>query len=272
MRFLRCVRLGRYETIRVRKIKLVLYPICGAVIVTAGWQLWKMMCSMQHTEELYAELTEVREENAGSVEEMMANPWLLELQEENPEVAGWIRIPDTRIDYPVMQTEEDNDYYLNHDFNRESNAHGAPFLDVNCRIGESENLIIYGHNMKDKTMFQNLMLYKDAQFCESNGTIEFDTPEKSMYYQVIFVMLLSAEETEEFPYYQYIDLSDADRYQEFLEMCAQYAIWERDGWQSQGQQAAEQSSGICDTLLTLSTCEYTRKDGRLVVVAVNTRE
>ncbi len=258
---------------RIGKIKLVLYPVCAAVVAVAGWQLWQMKSSMEHTQEVYTEIAAVREDADEIPEDDSdANPWLLELQEENPELAGWIRIPETRIDYPVMQTGEDNDYYLNHDFKRESNAHGAPFLDVNCRIGETQNLIVYGHNMKDGTMFRDLMLYKDAAFCESNGTIEFDTPEKSRYYQVTFVLLLSAGETEDFPYYQYIDLSDADRQQEFLEKCAQYAIWERKGWQEEMKSAAEQSSTVCDLLLTLSTCEYTRKDGRLVVVAMRKTE
>ena len=255
----------------MKLVKLFLYPICALVILFSGWKLWEMKVARTHTEKLYTELAALRDTDAGSDSDAnsdtaesketnaVSNPWLLTLQQQNPELAGWIRIPGTRIDYPVMQTAEDNDFYLTHDFQREENAHGAPFLDVNCKIGSSENLIIYGHHMKDGTMFRDLMLYKKADFCASNGTIEFDTPEESAQYQVIFVMLLSAEDAEDFPYYQYIDLSDEAEYQEFLANCAEYARWQRED--------AMDESAAAGGLLTLSTCEYSHRDGRLVVVA-----
>ena len=255
-------------------IKRIVYPICAVVIAVAGWKLWQMYQAMTQTQELYTSLWEKAEtlqENTAEADD--SNPWLTELQKENPELVGWIRIDGTNINYPVMQTAEDNDYYLDHDFERESNAHGTPFLDVNCRIGESENLIIYGHNMKDGTMFRDLMLYKDAEFCASNGTIEFLTPEDSTEYQVRFVLLLSAEDTEVFPYYEYVDLTGkeddaaeagsaeedsagAGRYEEYLQKCAEYAIWQSEELPETGAE-----------LLTLSTCEYSTADGRLVVVA-----
>lgn len=260
----------------MKKAKKILYPICAVILLIAVWNLWSIKSSTVHTEKLYNTLAERTEsgneqkkepdeteqnaaDNESAASKKIANPWLTELQKENEELAGWIKIPDTAIDYPVMQTGSDNDYYLTHDFNKEENVHGAPFLDVNCQIGTSENLIIYGHNMKDKTMFQNLMLYRDASFCESNGVIEFDTPEESRKYQVIFVMLISEKEAESFPYYKYIDLSDETLYRNFLEQCSRYAIWQSKSLPEPGTE-----------LLTLSTCEYSRQNGRLVVVAKKT--
>lgn len=258
----------------MKKIKKILYPICAVGILFALWNLQKIDQSTKRTEKLYHELAkqweqerkttgskEAGDKDAGMVETerggaSVANAWLLDLQQQNQELAGWIRIPDTEIDYPVMQTKEDNDYYLTHDFEREENVHGTPFLDVNCKIGESENLIIYGHHMKDGTMFQNLMLYEDPKYCESNGIIEFDTPEESQQYQVIFVMLLSEEDTGDFPYYKCTDLAKEELYQGFLTRCSQYAIWQSNDLPDPGTQ-----------LLTLSTCEYSRENGRLVVVA-----
>lgn len=258
----------------MKKAKKILYPICAVNLLVAVWNLWSIKSSTVRTEKLYDTLAERTESDNKEIKdsdgteqdtaeaenvsagEKIVNPWLTELQKENEELVGWIKIPDTAIDYPVMQTGSDNDYYLTHDFNKEENVHGAPFLDVNCQIGISENLIIYGHNMKDKTMFQNLMLYKDSSFCESNGVIEFDTPEESRKYQVIFVMLISEKEAESFPYYKYINLSDEALYQGFLEQCSQYAIW-------RGTELPEPGT----ELLTLSTCEYSRQNGRLVVVS-----
>lgn len=248
----------------MKKLKIVLYPICVLLLLIAGWNLWKIKSSTDHTQKLYTNLAKETEtesaDNEKSTEtESSTNSWLTELQNQNDELVAWIKIPGTVIDYPVMQTGSDNDYYLTHNFNKEEDAHGAPFLDVNCKIGESENLIIYGHHMKDKTMFQNLMLYKDADFCESNGTIEFYTPTESSKYQVIFVILITAEQAEKFPYYKCVDLSNDEVYEGFFQQCSRYAIWQSDDLPSAGT-----------NLITLSTCEYSQTDGRLVVVASQT--
>ena len=243
----------------------------------AVWNLWNIQSSTEQTEKLYEKLAlraeegQTKDENttdpnkteycehedADKTGSGASNAWLLVLQKQNEELVGWIRIPGTVIDYPVMQTGSDNDYYLTHDFNREENVHGTPFLDMNCKIGVSDNLIIYGHHMKDGTMFQNLMKYKDAAFCESNGTVEWDTPEETCEYQIIYVMLISAEEAERFPYYKCIDLSYEEIYEGFLKQCSRYAIWQQSG------ELPSPGTG----LLTLSTCEYSQTDGRLVIVA-----
>ncbi len=253
----------------MKKIKKVLYPVCGLIIAFALWNLWSIQQSEKHAEELYGALarqkdshreTAQRQTERDGDDENNTDPadsdWLVKLKEQNDELAGWITIPGTVIDYPVMQTEEDNDYYLTHDFERSEDPHGTPFLDVNCRIGESENLIIYGHHMKDGTMFQNLMLYKDAGFCQSNGLILFETPGERAQYQIIYVLLMSEKDTEKFPYYKCVDLSMEEIYQGFLKQCSRYAIWSGEELPDPGTK-----------LLTLSTCEYTNENGKLVVVA-----
>lgn len=253
----------------MKKLKKILYPICGIILLLAVWNLWKIHHATEKTESLYHTLaakTETAREQNGEesspktteAEETaeVKNPWLLELQKQNSDLAGWIRIPDTEIDYPVMQRTEDDDYYLKHDFEKNENMHGTPYLDVNCKIDQSENLIIYGHHMQDGTMFQNLMFYKDAAYCESNGTIEFDTPKESRKYQVVFVLLISVEEAKKFPYYRCIDLSNEEIYCGFLQQCSRYAIWQKETLPEPGTR-----------LLTLSTCEYSKENGRMVVVA-----
>lgn len=243
-------------------------------------QLWKIKQSTQDTTNLYSSLAEqvqlgtsaisteiqyigtTSQQLTSNIDDVMAgykepiiNPWITELQQQNNELIGWIKIPNTMIDYPVMQTKDDNDYYLYHDFERNQDNHGTPFIDVNCKIGQSDNIIIYGHHMKDGTMFQNLMFYKDAQFCEKNEYIQLYTPEKSLYFQVMYVILISAEETKDFPYYKYIDFSSEKVFQEFLNKCNQYAIWSSNQPPNYGEQ-----------LLTLSTCEYSKENGRMAVI------
>lgn len=289
----------------MKKLKRIIYPICAVILLIAAWNLWEIRQSTEKSTTLYQALAnqahaneektiaegesakeedawpsgEAAEEFSGSAAEEFSglagededeqpddvragydpivNPWLVDLQKQNKDLAGWLRISGTNIDYPVMQTGEDNDFYMNHDFDGREDPHGTPFLDVNCRIGRSENLIIYGHHMKDGTMFQNLMFYKDAEFCEKNGVIQFDTPIESAQYQLLYVLVMSEKEAMDFPYYQYIDLSEEKIYEEFLNQCTRYAIW-----------SAEEISQTCAELLTLSTCEYSKENGRLVVVAV----
>lgn len=283
----------------MKKRKRIIYAICAVILLIAAWNLWKIRQSTEKSTTLYQALADQahaeeekttaaeeseKEEDAQSsaeaaeelpgpaaeaVEEQpddvragydpIVNPWIVDLQKQNQDLAGWLRIPGTNIDYPVMQTVEDNDFYLNHDFEGQEDPHGTPFLDVNCRIGQSENLIIYGHHMKDGTMFQNLMLYKNAEFCEKNGVIQFDTPIESAQYQLLYVLVISEKEAMDFPYYQYIDLPEEKNYEEFRNQCARYAIW-----------SAEEISQTCGELLTLSTCEYSKENGRLVVVAAKT--
>lgn len=273
----------------MKKLKKILYPVCAVLLLIAIWNVWKIDASTKQTKELYDKLSsqaqagldnkhegneqgtdnqenvsqqeaqkDTPSEEEAESETSLANPWLVELQEQNPELTAWLRIPGTVIDYPVMQTKEDNDFYLNHDFEGNENPHGALFLDVNCQE-DSENQIIYGHHMKDGTMFQNLMLYKDPDFCQANGIIWYDTPEASTCYQVKFVMLLSDTDAQKFPYYKCIDLSDEQIYQGFLKQCSRYAIWSADSLPDTGT-----------SLLTLSTCEYSQNDGRLVLVAAET--
>ena len=243
----------------LKKIKIILYPICIVLIFVSVWNLWSIRKSTERTTQMYAALAETahadeEEENIG--EDTAGNPILLALKEQNPELAGWITIPNTAIDYPVMQTVEDNDYYLKHDFQGNEDIHGTPFLDTNCKLGVSQNLIIYGHHMKDGTMFQNLMLYKDSAFCEDNPIIYFDTIDRSGIYELLFVMVMSEKDTEEFPYYKCINLTSEETYQGFFKRCSQYACWSSGEMPDYGEE-----------LLTLSTCEYSNKNGRLVIVA-----
>ena len=242
----------------MKKLKKIIYPLCAVILLIAAGNLWEIRQSTEKSTALYQSLADqAHDKDVRAGYDPIVNPWIVDLQKQNKDLAGWLRISGTNIDYPVMQTGEDNDFYMNHDFDGREDPHGTPFLDVNCRIGQSENLIIYGHHMKDGTMFQNLMFYKAAEFCEKNGVIQFDTPIESAQYQLLYVLTMSEKEAMDFPYYQYIDLSEEKNYEEFLNQCTRYAIW-----------SAEEIPQTCAGLLTLSTCEYSKENGRLVVVAV----
>lgn len=83
-----------------------------------------------------------------------------ELIAKNPDCVAWVRIDDTKIDYPIMQTKDNPEYYLRRNFKKEYSYTGTPFLDAACDMNEGVNLIVYGHNMRDGTMFADLLKYK----------------------------------------------------------------------------------------------------------------
>ena len=180
------------------------------------------------------------------------------LWEENPDLAGWISIAGTPVDYPVMHTPREEEYYLRRAFDGSSSLSGTPFLAADCFAG-CGNYIIYGHNMDDGSMFASLLDYAEPSFWAEHSTIRFDTMEKAGTYQVLaaFYADVSLSETGvEFPFYQYTDLRDAAVFQAYLAQLRDAALYDT------GVSAAPG-----DQLLTLSTCSYHTSDGRFVVVA-----
>ena len=100
-------------------------------------------------------------------------------------MVGWIFIEGTEVNYPVMQTPDNPDYYLKHSFDKTWSDYGVPYVDESCTVGTSNNLVIYGHNMKNGSMFSGLVQYKSKEFFESHPVICFDTVDEPGQYQVI---------------------------------------------------------------------------------------
>ena len=180
------------------------------------------------------------------------------LDEMNPDFAAWIRIEGTEIEYPVVQAA-DNDFYLERNIYKESSRYGTLFFDAYCDLSApSDNLIIYGHNMKDGQMFGGLMDYVDQTFYEAHPVIRLDTPEIFAEYQIIAVFKTSVYDKPSgtFQYFDFIDAQDEAAYQTFVQAIMRLSLYETGHTAAYG-----------DPLLTLSTCEYSSENGRLVVVA-----
>lgn len=110
-------------------------------------------------------------------------------QEINPDLAGWITISNTNIDYPVVKTDN-NDYYLNHDFWGNYSPCGTPFIDFSTDHS-CFNFIIYGHNMKNGSMFSDLHNYKSYNFFKENSIIKFQTLNEYKYYKIVSILLIN---------------------------------------------------------------------------------
>ena len=175
----------------------------------------------------------------------------------NSDVVGWIKIENTNIDYPVMQN---GDYYLHRNIYKNYSSHGTPYLVEYCNIQYSDNLIIYGHHMNDNSMFAQLDNYKKHSFYENHKYIKFysyyngKTIEKTYEVAIAFKTVVYSDKG--FKYYNYTNFSDVQELNDFIENCRKLEFY---------------NTGIDinygDKLITLSTCEYSQKNGRIVVVA-----
>lgn len=183
---------------------------------------------------------------------------LEELKKENEDIVGWIEINDTNIDYPVLQTT-DNDFYMKHNYKKESSKDGSIFLDKSYNWDiPSSNLLLYGHNNKNGTMFQDLMNYKEEDFYNNHKTIRFTTLNEDSTYEVMSVFysrVYYKSEQNVFRYYYFVNSENETDYNEFVENCKKSSIYDTGVTANYG-----------DQLLTLSTCEYSQEDGRFVVV------
>lgn len=178
------------------------------------------------------------------------------LYEKNPDMVGWISIEGTKLNYPVVQRKEEKDYYLKRNFEGQASDYGAIYVQETCDIIQSDNVVIYGHNMKDGSMFAPLHGYKDKAFFEEHPTIRFDTLTQQRTYQVLSVFLISAVEDHPFKYHHFITAANKLEFDTFMLNCRTYQLYDT---------AVEAQYG--DKLITLSTCEYSNLNGRLVVVA-----
>ena len=177
---------------------------------------------------------------------------------KNKSLAGWIRIPGTEIDYPVMQTRN-NDYYLNHDFEQNEDNNGSIFIDAQCSIWpRSENLLIYGHNMKSGKMFGTLDKYKSEEYYKEHPLIEFDTIYEKGIYEVMYVFpeVVHGASEVTFKYYQFIEADSEEEYDSNMQAMADMSLYDTGVTSSFG-----------DELITLSTCDYEPDAERFAVVA-----
>lgn len=180
----------------------------------------------------------------------------------NQKLIGWIKIDDTYIDYPVLQTSN-NDYYMNHNFDQEEDKNGSIFLDTDCSIlPRSTNLILYGHHMRSGRMFGQLNKYSSEEFYQEHKYIQFDTIYEKGTYEVMFVFRSQIFEESEivFKYYQFIDANSEIEFNSYMREMAEMSLYDTGVTAEYG-----------DELLTLSTCDYYTDYGRFVVVAKRIR-
>lgn len=176
--------------------------------------------------------------------------------EQNSDLVGWVTIDGTNINYPVMQTIDDPNYYLKHSFEKKYSNYGVPYVQENCALGISDNTVIYGHHMNDGSMFSDLCKYESEDFYREHKTIRFDTLSGFGEYEIVAVFKTVAYSEQGFKYYHFVNAEDKAAFDEFLAGCNALRLYDTGV-----------SAEYGDKLITLSTCEYSRTNGRMVVVA-----
>lgn len=176
--------------------------------------------------------------------------------EQNSDFVGWISIEGTNIDYPVMQTIDNPNYYLKHSFEKQYSDYGVPYVQENCDLEFSDNCVIYGHHMNNGSMFADLCKYADEDFYREHKIIRFDTLSGFGEYEVVAVFKTVAYSEQGFQYYHFVNADSAEDFDAFIAKCKELALYDTGVTAEYG-----------DRLITLSTCEYSRQNGRMVVVA-----
>lgn len=234
-----------------------------------GFQIYSHYSQVDEQSEVFDEIAEVveqakREEQAEEAlsdaapvsegEDVLARYKELFLQ--NADMVGWISIAGTGINYPVMQTPNNPNYYLKRNFEKEYSDLGTPYIQENCDLATSDNFIIYGHHINGGKMFGALEHYKSQSFYEEHKNIQFDTLTEQAEYEIVAVFKTVAYSSEGFRYYDYVNAETEETFNEYIAKCRELALYDTGVSVKYG-----------DRLITLSTCEYSAQNGRLVVVA-----
>jgi len=249
--------MGKYK----KNICIIAAVALLGVTAFCSYQIYRHYSQEAGQVETFDDLVKIVEQPTDMEEEVFtgdgtALPEYGDLFLQNADMVGWIKIDGTNINYPVMQTPNNPNYYLKHNFYKEYSDLGVPYVQENCNIATSDNLIIYGHHIRGQKMFGALESYKAKDFYEEHRIIQFDTLTEHAEYEVIAVFKTVAYSSSGYRYYDFVDAEDESSFDAYVDKCKELSLYDTGVTAEYG-----------DRLITLSTCEYSTNNGRLVVVA-----
>ncbi len=237
--------------------KIVL-AIALIVLVVSGYQLFNIWREYHNNSKTYDEVREYSPNNDIKPEEDQIEKYRFKQEDYdnllamNGDFKGWLTVPGTEVNYPLVQTT-DNEYYLHHNFKKEYNDGGAIFIaSENSSPLNDENTIIHGHHMRDGSMFASLGKYKDENFLKENNKIYVSTRDNVYEYEIFSVYVITANLN---PYK--INFAEKDEYLSYLKELKSNSLFNVDLEEFTPE----------DKIITLSTCTYEVDDGRLLVHA-----
>lgn len=248
-----------------RKLILAGAAFCTALFLFSGFMLCRQYIDDKKSAETFETISALVEEETPEAAPQefktettaqTAYEKYAAVYEQNTDFVGWISIEGTNIDYPVMQTIDEPNYYLKRGFDKQYSAYGVPYVQENCDIGISDNCVLYGHHMSNGSMFSDLCKYADEDFYREHKIIRFDTLSGFGEYEVIAAFKTTAYSEQGFKYYHFTLADSAEVFDAYISKCKELSIYDTGV-----------SAEYGDKLITLSTCEYSRTNGRMVVVA-----
>lgn len=224
-----------------------------SLVLISSYLIFKEKKQNEKQENTFEDLIEIVEENIENQEERKID--INKLYEENKDIVGWLKIDNTTINYPIMQNINDPNYYLHRDFYKNYSSYGTPYMAKQCNLN-SDNIVIYGHHMKNNKMFGELEKYKSKDFYNNHKIITFTTLEKEYSYEIFAVFKTTVYTKNTFRYYENINFENKKMYDDFINICKDKSLYQT------GIEIKDK-----EKLITLSTCEYSNKNSRLVIVA-----
>ena len=228
-----------------------------SLVLISSYLIFKEKKQNEKQENTFEDLIEIVEENIENQEERKID--INKLYEENKDIVGWLKIDNTTINYPIMQNINDPNYYLHRDFYKNYSSYGTPYMAKQCNLN-SDNIVIYGHHMKNNKMFGELEKYKSKDFYNNHKIITFTTLEKEYSYEIFAVFKTTVYTKNTFRYYENINFENKKMYNDFINICKDKSLYQT------GIEIKDK-----EKLITLSTCEYSNKNSRLVIVARKTK-
>ena len=241
----------------LRKIGIFLFLLGLGLLVILIYEGYKDYRSAKSVKRLQKEREALGNIDDADVSEIL--PEYRKMYQTNSDLVGWIVVDGTDINYPVVQSKVYQEYYLDHNFDGEEDDAGAIFADArNDVFLPDDNIILYGHNMKNGSMFGTLQSYLDKTYYDSHKTISFDTLYDRHKYEIVSVGLskISDESADTFKYYNFLNASSKKKFGNYVKNIKKLEAYDTGVSMKYG-----------DKLITLSTCNSVEEDGRLFIIA-----
>jgi len=243
-------------------IKILFIMLLVGIALTSSFFIYKEIMQNKKQEEIFEQLTKIAEEQVkDDVKEEKKEEQinLKSLYDINQDIVGWLKVDNTTINYPIMKSKI-KDYYLRRDFYKNYSSYGTPYIANNCDLKLSDNIVIYGHHIRGNKMFGYLEQYKSKDFCKNNKIIKFYTLQDNKTikkeYEIFAVFKTVVYRGNSFKYYDFTNFNNKLEYNSFIEKCKSLSLYETNI-----------KPEYKEKIITLSTCEYSNRNGRLVVMA-----
>ena len=241
--------------------------LCAALFLFSGAMLAREYLDQKQSAEAFDEVAELVKEDVElptleladdpvqEPEELTAFEKYADVYAQNSDLVGWISIPGTRIDSPVMQTKDNPNFYLKHAFDQSYSSYGVPYMQENCDIGISDNLVLYGHHMKNGSMFKDISRYKDQGYFDQHSEIILYTPEREIHLKALAAVCTSPDAIR-----RKTEFASGEEFASYIQQM------------TAGASASAPVEGTIVRLYSFVTCSYEFNNARTILYAYEAAE